>query len=188
MANANEKIIIQEINESSPMGAGASSDVAYIPGITCGNMSNANRPILCNTVDELINYFGRAYDGADEVIAKTKEFTFGSHKVLGDLPDPSYIYAKELLNAGMSVYYEAIVVTPDTLTEIAEELDEIATKTAETEKALTAAETKLADENAGGKDPAVINALTKEIKALNDQLLVLVDILPSRITPKHLRA
>lgn len=172
MANANEKIIIQEINESSPMGAGASSDVAYVPGITCGNMKNANRPILCNTVDELINYFGRAYDGADEVITKTKEFTFGSHKVLGNLPDPSYIYAKELLNAGMSVYYEAIVVTPDTLTDIDEELADLGVKAGEAEAALAAAQSKLAAENEKGKDPAIINALTKEIKALNEQLAV----------------
>ena len=173
MANANEKIIIQEMNESSPMGAGASSDVAYVPGITCGNEKNANRPILCNTVDELINYFGRAYDGADEVIAKVpKEFIYGQHKVLKDLPDPSYIYAKELLNAGMSVYYEAIVKTADTNNEIIDEITEVETLITSVEAARAEANTKLQDENAGAKDPAIINALTKEIASLDDQLEV----------------
>lgn len=105
MASENVKIIIQEADETTPKGSGTSSDVAYIPGLAVADAKSKNVPVLCNTVSDLEASFGAepytmtARDVTDVGIEHT-------YKV-GDY-DKSYLYAKELLNAGMSVIYENI--------------------------------------------------------------------------------
>jgi hypothetical protein len=44
MANDNVKIIIQEVNETTPKGSGTSSDVAYVPGLAVDAATSKNVP------------------------------------------------------------------------------------------------------------------------------------------------
>lgn len=119
MANPNTKIIIQEVNETLPQGAGVSSDIAYIPGLavdtyTVGSEKEGdlqvfetikNQPVLCYTVADLEAAFG-----PDPYVMKAEDVAGGdyAHTYEEGGLDRSYIYAKELLQAGMSVYYENI--------------------------------------------------------------------------------
>lgn len=160
MANDNVKIIINEVDETTPRGSGVSSDVAYIPGLAVDTMDGVevyvldefgnkqfkeeggkkvcdadgnyvyvtkawepvkNTPKLCTTIAEFESYFG------------DRPYKFQSHDITGftllgenapvykkDDYDKSYIYAKELLNAGMSVIYENIVEEESPLKNIGE--------------------------------------------------------------------
>lgn len=104
MANENVKIIVQEVDETRPLGSGASSDIVYVPGL--GNdfvpAKNRNVPILCSSVEEFEFYFGTT------PYKFMKDGTYSNVSVKAKSYDKSYIYAKELLNAGLSVLYEAI--------------------------------------------------------------------------------
>lgn len=107
MANENVKIVIKEDNQTSPRGAGASSDIAYVPGLAVSTALYKNRPVLCNTVAEFEQYFGKVpYEMTDVDVNNTQ---YVHTYQVGDY-DKSYIYAKELINNGMSVIYENIVV------------------------------------------------------------------------------
>lgn len=148
MANENVKIVIQEINETLPKGSGASSDIAYIPGLAVEKYATAydtkgnaikfkedwaplkNVPQLCNTVAEFESYFGPdPYEmSAKDVAILTSKYphlkTMYGAKGNGsniNSKDLSYIYAKELLNAGMSVIYENVApeYSSDSLLEVA---------------------------------------------------------------------
>lgn len=107
MANENVKIVIKEDNQTSPRGAGASSDIAYVPGLAIADALYKNRPMLCNSVAEFEQYFGKVpYEMTDvDVDNCTYDHTYN----VGDY-DKSYIYAKELINNGLSVIYENICV------------------------------------------------------------------------------
>ena len=146
MANDNVKIIINEVDETTPRGSGVSSDVAYIPGLAVDTMEGVevyvldefgnkqikkdesgnklydadgnyvyvtkawepvkNTPKLCTTISEFESCFGdRPYVITQVDIDHCK---FNTGYKAGDY-DKSYVYAKELLNAGMSVIYENIV-------------------------------------------------------------------------------
>lgn len=109
MANDNVKIIIQEVNETTPKGSGTSSDVAYVPGLAVEAATSKNMPVLCSTISEFESYFGREpYVMTSEDIRTQIEHTYQ----VGDY-DKSYLYAKELINAGMSVIYENITSTTE---------------------------------------------------------------------------
>lgn len=116
MASENVKIIIKELNETTPRGAGTSTDIAYIPGFAKdvigydddNNMieSTKNVPVLCSTVAEFEMHFGtEPYKFVAADIPKSAEYSNGL--IEGD-KDLSYIYAKELLTNGLSVYYENV--------------------------------------------------------------------------------
>lgn len=108
MANENVKITIQEVNTTTPLGSGTSTDVVYVPGLVIadgdGFVSTKNKPVLCTDLATFEHHFGKEpYELTDA--DKTDEYEdFEDVKY-----DLSYIYAKELINAGLSVYYEAIV-------------------------------------------------------------------------------
>ena len=163
MANENVKIVIKEVNESSPQGAGASSDIAYVPGFandiigyedeakTKAIYSTKNVPVLCNSIAEFEYHFGKdPYILEDKDVSLRVEDTLnGGYKYegtgacnynnyLAGSMDASYIYAKELINSGISVYYENIRMDE---TEIDEELALIA----EDEESLRAATKKVTD-------------------------------------------
>lgn len=150
MANDNVKIIINEVDETTPRGSGVSSDVAYIPGLAIDTMEGVevyvldefgnkvpkyytdengkklratdadgnyiyvtkawepvkNTPKLCTTIEEFESYFGDRPYPITQVDIDHCKFNTGYKD--GDY-DKSYVYAKELLNAGMSVIYENIV-------------------------------------------------------------------------------
>ena len=104
MANENVKIIVQEVNETTPRGSGVSSDIAYVPGLAVESAISKNTPVLCNTIAEFEANFG-----AEPYIMTANDVNIQlDHKYnIGDY-DKSYVYAKELINAGMSVIYENI--------------------------------------------------------------------------------
>lgn len=109
MANDNVKIIIQEVNETTPKGSGTSSDIAYVPGLAVDAATSKNVPVLCSTISEFESYFGKApYVMTEEDIRTQIDHTYQ----VGDY-DKSYLYAKELINAGMSVIYENITSTTE---------------------------------------------------------------------------
>lgn len=109
MANDNVKIIIQEVNETTPKGSGTSSDVAYVPGLAVDAATSKNVPVLCSTISEFESYFGKEpYVMKEEDIRTQIDHTYQ----VGDY-DKSYLYAKELINAGMSVIYENITSTTE---------------------------------------------------------------------------
>ena len=109
MASDNVKIIIQEVNETTPRGSGTSSDVAYVPGLAVEEATSKNVPVLCSTISEFESYFGKEpYVMTDEDIRTQIDHTYQ----VGDY-DKSYLYAKELINAGMSVIYENITSTTE---------------------------------------------------------------------------
>lgn len=116
MASENVKIIVQEVDETRPRGAGESSDIVYVPGLGTELVSGEYRnvPVLCSSVSEFEKYFGSqpykftaadATNGAKVNGVDIKEGEF----------DRAYIYAKELLNAGLSVLYEDISQDADAL-------------------------------------------------------------------------
>ena len=107
---SNVKITVQEINQTVPLGAGSSTDVVYVPGLVMADTatftSTKNEPVLCQDIATFQRHFG------------TQPYKFESIDFEGnryeDIKnahdyDPSYIYASELIRAGLPVYYEAIV-------------------------------------------------------------------------------
>lgn len=119
MADENVKIVIQEDNLTNPIGSGVSSDVVYVPGLAVEHWHNStnpesevieskkNIPVLCSTISEFESAFGpKPYQYKDTDIANCPYITEGTYVVGGY--DKSYLYARELLNAGLSVLYENI--------------------------------------------------------------------------------
>jgi len=104
MANENVKIIVQEFDETRPKGSGASSDIVYVPGLGSEFVSAEYRnvPVLCSSVDEFEGYFGSS------PYRFTAEETINGVTVRKGDYDRAYIYAKELINAGLTVLYEDI--------------------------------------------------------------------------------
>ena len=175
MANENVKIVIKEVNESSPQGAGASSDIVYVPGFandiigyedeakTKAIYSTKNVPVLCNSIAEFEYHFGKTPYVLEEkdVSLRVVDQINGGYKYegtgaknynnyLAGSMDASYIYAKELLNAGVSVYYENISLDTE---EIDAELADIAVD----EKSL-----KDADAAVRAAEKASTNAVSKQ--------------------------
>ena len=85
----------------------------------------------------------------------------------------------------MSVYYEAIVVTPDTTKEIAEEKLDVQEKVNAANAEMTAAQEQLLKENdKADKDAALINSLTKQIAELEAQ----IDVYEAKLASLEVRA
>lgn len=102
MMNENVKIKINEVDLTSPAGSGTdSTDIAFIPGFSVNSDAPKNKPILCTSVKEFENLFGTIpYRLSTSDIKEYENLGF----VAGTY-DRSYIYAKELLNSGLSVVY-----------------------------------------------------------------------------------
>lgn len=110
MSEKNVKIKIQEVDYTTPQGATVdSTDVVFIPGFmrktTSKDLADAEYgvPRLCTSVYEFEKAFGDTPHkfGAD----------YGRLRIKKGDPDRSYIYAKELLAAGLTVVYVAF--SPD---------------------------------------------------------------------------
>ena len=127
---SNQKIIINEVDTTTPRGSGVSSDVVYVPGLAVdtfvldGNTYSTpkNTPVLCTSVAEFEATFGPA-----PYILQPADVDYIEDHMLGELSDASvsddtvvstpsnqvyldksYMYAKELINAGLAVLYENI--------------------------------------------------------------------------------
>lgn len=119
------KITIREVDETTVGNVVIdSTDVAYIPGFSVLTQTDdsiaaePHVPKLCRTITEFETYFGastptfnanQSYPSGFDVIAVptdiggTPQYMFKK-----DDPDPSYIYAKELLALGLPVLYERV--------------------------------------------------------------------------------
>ena len=116
------RIIIKESDLTTPIIETTSSEVVYVPGFGTNNNNYINAstavgkgtPTLCRTVAEFNAYFGaipavfagqQNYPEGKFAPAAVPDNTpmFGANTV-----DPSYIYAKELINAGIPVLYERL--------------------------------------------------------------------------------
>lgn len=117
------KIYIEEVDLTTVEGqASEGTDVVYIPGFS--SLSNVvggakvGVPTLCRTVSEFVNNFGSAPAIFAEDQNYPTEFSSEAIPMVGGStplkmfyagdPDPSYIYAKELLALGLPVVYERV--------------------------------------------------------------------------------
>lgn len=119
------KITIREVDETTVGNVVIeSTDVVYVPGFSVLNQTDDSLigaphvPILCKTISEFETYFGssaptfssnQTYPSGFSALAiptdigGTPQYMFKK-----DDPDPSYIYAKELIASGLPVLYERI--------------------------------------------------------------------------------
>ena len=115
------RIVIKESDLTTPIIAGNSSEVVYVPGFGTTNRSYLNAstakakgtPTLCRTVAEFNAYFG----SIPAVFSQDQSYPEGFSNaatanagvmIAANNVDPSYIYAKELINAGIPVLYERL--------------------------------------------------------------------------------
>lgn len=113
MQEKNVKIIINEVDNTSPAGRSTdSTDIAFVPGFSILADAPVNKPVLCTTVKDFEALFGtspRILTGRDVTSAYEK---YGLYA--GD-PDRGYVYAKELLYNGLSVVYTNLNIEPNTV-------------------------------------------------------------------------
>lgn len=104
-------ILIKEVDQTNAVGT-MITDIAYVPGLLGQDAATGNEyintPILCSSVREFESYFGKHPQmfsaGKSAKYKDTTMFTTTEK----DRIDKSFVYAKELLNSGMPVLYEAI--------------------------------------------------------------------------------
>lgn len=88
-------IIIDEKDLTKGGEASTNYNVVYVPGFSNGGSATAETPVLCTTIAEFEEHFGKT----PYKFEPTKEDTE---------PDLSYIYAKELISLGLPVLYESV--------------------------------------------------------------------------------
>lgn len=119
------KITIREVDETTVGNVVIeSTDVVYVPGFSVLNQTDDSLigaphvPVLCKTISEFETYFGtstptfsssQAYPEGFSALSVPKDIG-GTPQYMfkKDDPDPSYIYAKELIASGLNVLYERI--------------------------------------------------------------------------------
>lgn len=112
------RIVIRESDLTTPALSGNSNEVVYVPGFATNQSGYAGTaikgvPVLCTTVSEFNTYFGTipaVFNGTQNYpesfssdARTTSNIMFSSLSV-----DPSYVYAKELIQAGIPVLYERL--------------------------------------------------------------------------------
>ena len=119
------RIIISETDVTSNELTNIGSDIVYIPGFAIGGTQAVRSPKLCTSISEFENAFGESAPRfiADQLYpAKSGSIPgFDSASIPVEsggtgvniwynkgTKDPSYIYAKELIRAGLPVVYERI--------------------------------------------------------------------------------
>ena len=117
------RIIIKEQDFTSNELTNLSSDIVYVPGFAVGGTQEARDPKLCTSISEFENAFGR--EAPTFLVDQVYPLKSGNNPgfdvyaiptVSGEnriwytqgMKDPSYVYAKELLRAGISIVYERI--------------------------------------------------------------------------------
>lgn len=110
-------ILIKEVDQTSAVGS-TITDIAYVPGLMGlgkdGNVYTGtyNTPVLCSTVKEFEAHFGVKPDKLFSSLTASQNISYNDVTMLtvdaASNIDKSYVYAKELINAGMPVLYEAI--------------------------------------------------------------------------------
>lgn len=103
------RIVINEKDLTTATKAPDTTDIVFVPGLmgfTLGSRDGLQgkkyTPTLCQTVTAFENYFGK------EPYQFQNDETYNGIEVKAGDFDPGYIYAKELLIAGLQVIYEAL--------------------------------------------------------------------------------
>ena len=106
------RIVINEKDLTTATKAPDTTDIVFVPGLMGYTLNNNGEkvklqgkkytPTLCQTVTAFENYFGK-----EPYQFQNAETYNGIEVEEGDF-DPGYIYAKELLAAGLQVVYEAL--------------------------------------------------------------------------------
>ena len=106
------RIVINEKDLTTATKAPDTTDIVFVPGLMGSTLNNNGEkvklqgkkytPTLCQTVTAFENYFGK-----EPYQFQNDEAYNGIEVEAGDF-DPGYIYAKELLAAGLQVVYEAL--------------------------------------------------------------------------------
>lgn len=120
----NRRIKIYELDGTSSYTTVVAEDVVYVPGfvnkryINSENFVQAFIPTLCSTVAEFEQCFGSipaVFETAQEWPAFINNAIPEDHPYMFDAMqmDPSYVYAKELLSAGLKVIYERVNTAED---------------------------------------------------------------------------
>lgn len=119
------KITIREVDETTVGNVVIeSTDVVYVPGFSVLGQTDDSKiglphvPVLCKTISEFETYFGSSTptfssnqtypEGFSNAAIPTDIGGTPQYMFKKDDPDPSYIYAKELLASGLNVLYERI--------------------------------------------------------------------------------
>ena len=117
------RIIIEETDITSNELINIGSDVVYVPGFAVGGTQVARNPKLCTSISEFEDAFGESAPTflVDQVyplkLGTTPGFSVyaiptasGQNRIWynGGTFDPSYVYAKELIRAGLPVVYERV--------------------------------------------------------------------------------
>lgn len=107
MNENNVKIQIHEVNNTSPAGLPTdSTDIAFIPGFakSIGDDYAYDTPVLITTVKD----FETAFGAEPYTLTSNDVKDYGYLQFVAGDTDRSYVYAKELLYAGMPVVYAAM--------------------------------------------------------------------------------
>lgn len=124
------KITIREVDLTTVAGATEDiADIVYVPGFSSASADSASTakkgvPTLCRTIAEFNTYFGTqpAVFKADQDYPSSSGFSDAAIPKVNQTPqkmflkgdpDPSYIYAKELLARGLPVIYERVNTKSD---------------------------------------------------------------------------
>lgn len=117
------RIIINEQDITSNELVNIGSDVVYVPGFAVGGSQVARNPKLCTSISEFESAFGaeapkflvdQVYPLKEGNVAGFTELAIpdvsGADRIWynGGTFDPSYVYAKELIRAGLPVVYERV--------------------------------------------------------------------------------
>jgi hypothetical protein len=96
-------IVIKERDLTTASISGVTDNVVYVPGYA--TMGPVNTPTLCNTLNDFYTIFGNK-----PYIFKNNQYMPGGSEIMAykDDPEKSFIYAAELLRAGLPVLFERL--------------------------------------------------------------------------------
>lgn len=96
-------IVIKERDLTTASISGVTDNVVYVPGYA--TMGPVNTPTLCNTLNDFYTIFGNK-----PYIFKNNQYMPDGSEIMAykDDPEKSFIYAAELLRAGLPVLFERL--------------------------------------------------------------------------------
>ena len=97
------KTTIYEKDVTTTPAKSVTTNAVYVPGYAI--TGPLDTPTMCNSYEEFVNTFGSV-----PYILKENQ-SYDGHNIYAGDPEKSYLYAKELLFAGLPVLYERIATT-----------------------------------------------------------------------------
>lgn len=120
-----DRIIIRESDNTSNESGTLGTNVVYVPGFALSGTQRPRFPRLCTSISDFENAFGseaptflidQLYPQANVGTPGFDGYSIPNNSRSGGVPtwfnkgsvDPSYVYAKELIRAGLPVVYERV--------------------------------------------------------------------------------